>query len=52
MKKNLFITLIAFFVIKLGAQNPGLVISEFFPNPVGTDSCHEFVELIATKPIN
>ena len=52
MKKNLFITLIAFFVIRLSAQNPGLVISEFFPNPAGTDSCHEFVELIATKPIN
>lgn len=52
MKKNLFITLIAFFVIRLSAQNPGLVISEFFPNPAGTDTCQEFVELIATKPIN
>jgi len=52
MNKKLFIALITFFVIKLNAQNPGLVISEFFPNPAGTDSCHEFVELIATKPIN
>ncbi len=52
MNKKLFITLITFLVIKLSAQNPGLVISEFFPNPTGTDSCHEFVELIATKPIN
>ena len=52
MNKKLFITLITFLVIKLSAQNPGLVISEFFPNPAGADSCHEFVELIATKPIN
>lgn len=52
MNKKLFITLITFLVIKLSAQNPGLVISEFFPNPTGTDSCMEFVELIATKPIN
>lgn len=52
MNKKLFIILITFLVIKLSAQNPGLVISEFFPNPAGTDSCHEFVELIATKPIN
>ncbi len=52
MNRKLFITLITFLVIKLSAQNPGLVISEFFPNPAGTDSCHEFVELIATKPIN
>ncbi|MBL7912774.1 MAG: T9SS type A sorting domain-containing protein [Bacteroidia bacterium] len=52
MNRNLFITLITFLVIKISAQNPGLVISEFFPNPAGTDSCHEFVELIATKPIN
>jgi hypothetical protein len=52
MNRKLFITLITFLVIKISAQNPGLVISEFFPNPAGTDSCHEFVELIATKPIN
>lgn len=52
MNRKLFLALITFLVIKISAQNPGLVISEFFPNPAGTDSCHEFVELIATKPIN
>jgi len=34
------------------SQNPGLVISELYINPAGTDSCKEFVELIATKNIN
>jgi hypothetical protein len=52
MKPKLFITLFTLLVIKFSAQNPGLVISEFFPNPTGTDSCHEYVELLATKPIN
>lgn len=52
MNRKLLLTLITFIVIKITAQNPGLAISEFFPNPAGTDSCHEFVELIATKPIN
>jgi hypothetical protein len=37
---------------KLTAQNPGLVISEAFVNPSGTDSCKEFVELVATAAIN
>lgn len=36
----------------LMAQNPGLVISEAFVNPSGTDSCKEFVELVATKDID
>ncbi len=34
------------------AQNPGLVISEAFVNPSGTDSCKEFVELVATQSID
>ncbi len=34
------------------AQNPGLVISEFFINPSGNDNSLEWVELIATKNID
>jgi len=34
------------------AQNPGLVISEFYINPPSTDSCLEYVELRATANIN
>ncbi|MCU0433177.1 MAG: choice-of-anchor I family protein [Bacteroidia bacterium] len=35
------------------AQNgPGLIISEALPNPAGTDSPFEFVELLATRTIN
>ncbi|MCA6363371.1 MAG: choice-of-anchor I family protein [Bacteroidetes bacterium] len=35
------------------AQNgPGLIISEALPNPAGTDSPFEFVELVATRSIN
>lgn len=34
------------------AQNPGLVISEFFINPSGNDNNLEWVELIATKDID
>ena len=33
-------------------QGPGLVISEILPNPAGTDSPFEFVELVATRTIN
>lgn len=51
MKK--LITLSVFvFTSLIYAQNPGLVISELYINPAGTDSCREFVELIATKNIN
>lgn len=32
--------------------NPGVLISEFFANPAGTDSSKEWVELIATKFID
>ena len=36
----------------LNAQNPGLVISEFFINPSGNDLNLEWVELVATKNID
>ena len=34
------------------AKSQSLVISEIFVNPAGTDSCKEFVELVATQSIN
>jgi hypothetical protein len=34
------------------AQNPGLVISEVLPNPSGTDSPFEWIELVATSTID
>lgn len=34
------------------AQNPGLVISEILPNPSGSDSPFEWIELVATSTIN
>ncbi|MCX6176151.1 MAG: hypothetical protein NTZ00_02100, partial [Bacteroidetes bacterium] len=34
------------------AKGQALAISEIFVNPAGTDSCKEFVELVATKSIN
>ena len=56
MKKHLKLLLILCLGLlaqgKLTAQNPGLVISEAFVNPSGTDSCKEFVELVATTAIN
>lgn len=51
MKKYLSIASL-FLICLIKAQNPGLIISELFINPTGTDSCKEFVELIATKNIN
>ncbi len=33
-------------------NGPGLVISRFLPNPLGTDNANEFVELLATRDIN
>jgi hypothetical protein len=33
------------------AKSQSLVISEIFVNPAGTDSCKEFVELVATQSI-
>ncbi len=42
------------FIVGLTApiQGQSLLISEVFVNPSGTDSCKEFVELIATKDID
>ncbi|MEO8148505.1 MAG: T9SS type A sorting domain-containing protein [Bacteroidia bacterium] len=34
------------------ANSPGLIISKLLPNPNGTDSPFEFVELVATKNID
>ena len=34
------------------ANSPGLIISKLLPNPGGTDSPFEFVELVATKDID
>jgi len=51
--KNTYILLV--FVLQAFAsfsQNPGLVISELLANPAGTDSPFEWVELVATKPID
>jgi len=33
-------------------QGPGLIISELLPNPAGTDSPFEYVELVATRNID
>jgi Secretion system C-terminal sorting domain/Calx-beta domain len=52
--KKLFTTLLTLIgYTALTAQNgPGLIISEALPNPAGTDSPFEFVELVATRTIN
>lgn len=53
MKRKLFTLLFSGFSIFAAAQaGPGLVISELLPNPTGTDSPFEFVELVATRTIN
>jgi hypothetical protein len=38
--------------IQTKAQGPGLIISEILPNPSGTDSPFEYVELVATRNID
>lgn len=43
---------LALFSSKIFAQGPGLIISEILPNPAGTDSPFEYVELVATKTID
>lgn len=50
--KKVLITLITFLTLTAYSQNPGLVISEVLANPNGTDSCKEYVELVATRNIN
>ncbi len=52
MKKNLIYLVLSFLTCHIGAQNPGLVISEVLANPNGTDSCKEYVELLAVQNIN
>ncbi len=39
-------------IISAWGQNPGLIISEFYQNPGGTDSPYEYVELLATDNID
>ncbi|MFN6346431.1 MAG: hypothetical protein ACK4ZP_00050, partial [Bacteroidota bacterium] len=57
--KNLFKTLATTSLIILfgplfnsSASAQSMLISEVFVNPSGTDSCKEFVELVATKSID
>lgn len=50
--KKILLFIIGLLTLNVHSQNPGLVISEVYINPAGTDSCKEFVELIATKNIN
>ncbi len=52
MKKTLLLIGTVLISISSFAQNPGLVISEILPNPSGTDSPFEWIELVATSNIN
>lgn len=52
MKKTLLFIGTVLMSISSFAQNPGLVISEILPNPGGTDSPFEWIELVATSNIN
>ena len=52
MKRKLLLALFSIWTVCLNAQNPGLVISEILANPAGTDSCKEYVEVLATQNIN
>ncbi len=52
MKKTLLFIGTVLMSISGFAQNPGLVISEILPNPAGTDSPFEWIELVATNNIN
>jgi len=52
MLKQLSLLLTLFACTAVKSQNPGLVISEVFANPAGTDSCKEYVELLAVQNIN
>lgn len=44
--------MVCFGVISASAQNPGLIISEFYQNPSGTDSPYEYIEFLATDNID
>lgn len=52
MKKTIILIGSLLMSISSFAQNPGLVISEILPNPSGTDSPFEWIELVATSNIN
>lgn len=52
MKKQLLVLGLLCQTLVTNAQNPGLVISEILANPPGTDNAFEWVELVATKPID
>lgn len=51
-KTKLFALLFFSTLLKMNAQNPGLIISEFLANPAGTDSPFEYVEFRASKNID
>lgn len=50
--KKLFLFTLLLTITVCKSQNPGLIISEVLANPAGTDTCREYVELLALKPIN
>lgn len=52
MKKIYLSILTCFSVLASLAQNPGLLISEFYQNPPSSDSPYEYVELLATDDID
>lgn len=52
MKKTLLFIGTVLMSMTSFAQNPGLVISEILPNPGGTDSPFEWIELVATSTID
>ncbi|WP_051568403.1 choice-of-anchor I family protein [Crocinitomix catalasitica] len=51
--KKIYLTLLVICGAQMAiAQNPGMLISEFYQNPDGDDSPYEYVELIATDDID
>ena len=52
MKKSYILLAFVFQAFASFSQNPGLVISELLANPPSTDNSFEWVELVATKPID
>lgn len=52
MKKSYILLAFVFQAFASFSQNPGLVISEVFANPAGTDNAFEWVELVATQSID
>ncbi len=51
--RKIFTALTLLFSVGASAQlGPGLIISEFLPNPSGTDSPYEQIELVATRTID